>query len=425
AYRAMTLERAVGYAEAFYVIDLPRLHTLPFTAVQSEVGDARRAVEVQRESLPITVVIRTRDRPQLVREAVESVRMTQYPAKIVVVNDGGARPPVTDVELVEHQSSRGRSEAMNSGVRAAQTEYIAFLDDDDLFYPEHLETLARAAITRQRTAWYTDAVSAFLSVGSTGTYETSSRQRLFGGAFDRDLLLVDNYIPLPTLLVRRSDFLDLGGFDPAFDLLEDWDFLIRLSAKGDFLHVPAVTCEIRHFRDGDSAILQNPEGSDRFRAAKKQLWAKHSNIVNADVFANAFESQKRARHASEEELTELRGVRHHLQTDLSRLEREKQSLIAEIQSLHGSVTTHALRVRELEGGAAAMSEAIRKLEADLIEGVELRRQHAEMKRSVEETQTTIAALYGEIHRLQGLLDMIYRSRTWKLHTVVERMRGHR
>ena len=41
----------------------------------------------------------------------------------------------------------------------------------------------------------------------------------------------------------------------------------------------------------------------------------------------------------------------------------------------------------------------------------------------EESQRTITALWGEITRLQGLLDTIYRSRTWKLHEIVERMKG--
>jgi hypothetical protein len=41
----------------------------------------------------------------------------------------------------------------------------------------------------------------------------------------------------------------------------------------------------------------------------------------------------------------------------------------------------------------------------------------------DESQRTISALWGEITRLQSLLDTIYRSRTWKLHEIVERMKG--
>ena len=41
----------------------------------------------------------------------------------------------------------------------------------------------------------------------------------------------------------------------------------------------------------------------------------------------------------------------------------------------------------------------------------------------EEAQRSVDALWGEITRLQTLLDTIYGSRTWKLHTIVERMKG--
>src|SRR5436309_181654 len=80
--------------------------------------------------------------------------------------------------------------------------------------------------------------------------------RIYARDFDRELLLVDNYIPLPTLLLRRADFLDLGGFDAGFDLFEDWDFLIRLSQRGEFVHVPRITCEIRHIKGGGSIVME-------------------------------------------------------------------------------------------------------------------------------------------------------------------------
>src|SRR5262249_18198057 len=231
AYRGMSLPAEVKFAEAYYVVPLPELRTTPFSALRAAMSAPPNA-EIVRETLPISVVVRTKDRPALLREAIASIRATGYPAEIVVVNDGGAKPDVEGVQLVQHDAPRGRAEAGNSGARAAANAYLAFLDDDDLYYPEHLSTLAAAAGASSRTP-YTDAVSAFVSAG-----ETRSRMRIFSSDFDRDLLLIDNYIPLPTLLLRRDDFLDLGGFDAAFDLFEDWDFLIRLAQRGDFVHVP-------------------------------------------------------------------------------------------------------------------------------------------------------------------------------------------
>ncbi|PYQ62292.1 MAG: hypothetical protein DMF58_02225 [Acidobacteria bacterium] len=340
---------------------------------------------------------------------------TAYPAEIVVVNDGGTQPDARDVRLVNLAQSAGRSEAMNRGVRAAKSAFIAFLDDDDLFYPEHLETLSAAARSTQDVAWYTDAVSAFARAG-----ETYSRMRIFGQDFDRQQLLVDNYIPLPTLLVPRETFLDLGGFDPAFDLFEDWDFLIRLSQRGSFTHVPRITCEIRHIEGAGSITLESPEGSARFRQAKLQIWKKHADLINENLIASVFENQKRRLVAVYNDAVEAKGLQNHMEIDIARLGREKATLSGEIQALHNRVNEALMRISHLEGANAEIRNALAAAEADRHEkGVRLK----DLQAAFSESQQTNAALFGEVSRLQELLDMIYKSRTWKLHEIVERMKG--
>ncbi|HUO83750.1 MAG TPA: PIG-L family deacetylase, partial [Thermoanaerobaculia bacterium] len=229
-YRALTLPTEVRFAEAYFVVSLQELATRSWQEILDSLSNSLPPVRSE-EIVPITVIIRTRNRHAFLREAVESVRRNSYPADITVVNDAGASPREI---LGQHESTRlidldqpaGRSEAMNLGVRAATTALIAFLDDDDLYYPEHLETLARASISIDARAWYTDAVSVFLEPGGDGRWEERDRMRIFAEDFDRELLLFDNYIPLLTLLVRREDFLDSGGFSPDLDLFEDWDFLL-------------------------------------------------------------------------------------------------------------------------------------------------------------------------------------------------------
>lgn len=415
AYRAMTLAADARFAEAYFVVPLPELRTTPFSALQRRAGDARLIEEV-RSTPPISVIVRTKDRAALLREALDSIRATQYPAEIIVVNDGGARPDVGDAKLIEHATSRGRSEAANAGVRAATSPFIAFLDDDDLYYPEHLATLAQAAAAEPKhTAWYSDAISAFFRDDAE-----ESRLRLFAQDFDRDLLLLDNYIPLPTLLIPRDAFLDAGGFDPAFDLFEDWDFLIRLAQRGTFLRVPRVTCEIRHFAGGGSITLANPEGSAGFRDAKKRVWAKHRALLNDDAIANAFEAQKRHASATFSALAETSGARAQLDHEAARLTRQ----LADAHARIGELTIHA---SQLEGTAGQLNrelEAARKeLEARAIRIADLVRRCEQLEPAFGEAQDTIKALYREIARQQTLLDTIFASRTWKLHTMVEKLKG--
>ena len=124
AYRAMTLPPETKAAEAYWVTPLPSLHTTPFSQLRRAAGHVA-ATEVVRPELAVSVIVRTKDRPILLRDAIASIRANEYPAEVIVVNDGGVRPEVDGAKLIEHATSRGRSEAMNSGVRAATGSQIA------------------------------------------------------------------------------------------------------------------------------------------------------------------------------------------------------------------------------------------------------------------------------------------------------------
>lgn len=418
AYRAMTLAPEVRFAEGYWVASLPALRTTAFSALRNAMG-APPPLAVSAEPKPISVVIRTKNRPALLREAVDSVRATGYPAEIVIVNDGGARVDMDagmdGVKLIEHQTSRGRSEAANAGVRAASSELIVFLDDDDLMYPEHLPALAAGT-----APCYTDAVSAF----------AHSRMRIYSRDFDRELLLIDNYIPLPTVLIRRADFLELGGFDPAFDLFEDWDFLIRLAQRAAFTHIPRVTCEIRHIEGSGSITMSTPAGSPRFREAKLQIWRKHAALIDHDTIAGVFEREKQRALAIENELVEAKGLRGHFEQNLARLERDaarlegdKAALIGELQRQSERLNEATVRIGNLEGANEELRTALGLAQKERNELLVKVGELGDARGAFDEAQRTIAALYTEIGRLQTTLDAIMQSRTWKLHAMVEKMKG--
>jgi hypothetical protein len=141
--------------------------------------------------------------------------------------------------------------------------------------------------------------------------------RIYAHDFDREALKVDNYILFLALLFKREHYFDLSGFDSFFDLFEDWDFLLRLAQKGDFLRIPKVTCEIRHFEGGTSAVLAAPEGSDEFRAAKLRVWEKHG--VDAATFARVYEKQKRRMQTTYADAVRIRGEAGDVRRDMAAL----------------------------------------------------------------------------------------------------------
>jgi LmbE family N-acetylglucosaminyl deacetylase len=147
-YRRLTVPGS-GPVEAFRLISYAEASTTSFEQLRRAIGPGAIR-EGDRGPAPVTVIVRTRNRPALLREALESLRaQTVRPRQVVVVNDGGASPrEVTDaftdafdVLLEDSKQRRGRSAAANRGVAVAREPLVAFLDDDDRCFPDHVERL--------------------------------------------------------------------------------------------------------------------------------------------------------------------------------------------------------------------------------------------------------------------------------------------
>ena len=100
------------------------------------------------QPLPVSVVIPAFNRPAMVTRAVRSAlaQRPRPPAEVIVVDDGssdgtGAAASAAGATVIRHDPGRGGAAARNTGVRAAGHDWIAFLDSDDEYLPEHLNTL--------------------------------------------------------------------------------------------------------------------------------------------------------------------------------------------------------------------------------------------------------------------------------------------
>jgi LmbE family N-acetylglucosaminyl deacetylase/GT2 family glycosyltransferase len=420
-YRTMTLDEPSLFAEAYWITDAQYLRVTPFSAIESAVRGSS-PISVEAEPLPVTVIVRTKDRPALLRQAIASIRSSSPSAAIVVVNDGGKNIDEAagrGAVVIEHETSRGRSEAMNSGVAKAATEWIAFLDDDDLYYPEHLPTLFRAASARDALGWYTDAVSAVYEIGEDGAPVVRQKLRSYAADFDRDLLAVDNFIPLPTLLIRKSDFLAAGGFDPAFDLFEDWDFLLRLSGRGDLVRIPKVTCEIRHFEGTGSAMLENPSRSEGYRRAKLQVWKKHGYTADETKIFRSVESLKESLSSARTRTQIEIGRGRHLERDVARLEREVRRLENDKTSLIEQLAAASHRESNMEARARDLNNRIESMAAEYQMRID------ELAGAIAGSSRHAGELYAEIARLNALIEEMQGTKAWHLHRAVERMRGRK
>jgi GT2 family glycosyltransferase/glycosyltransferase involved in cell wall biosynthesis len=222
----------------------------------------------------VSVVVPTHNRPERLRRALESIAaQTLSGVEAVVVNDGGpdvggivASVPGLEATYLSHESSRERSAARNTALAAARGRWIAYLDDDDVFLPHHLETLVAGAERAGVRVAYSDARRELVRT-LDGETVTVAADVPYSVDFDRDRLQYENYIPILSILHERSCLDEAGGgFDETLSALEDWELFLRLSQRFDFVHLPVVTARFEERVDGTRGD---------FTSAAERLFAKH------------------------------------------------------------------------------------------------------------------------------------------------------
>jgi glycosyltransferase involved in cell wall biosynthesis len=218
----------------------------------------------------MTVVIPTRDRSRLVCRALESVARQSYAAaEVVVVDDGSSDDTVAAVMClgmtvrVIAGGGRGAAAARNAGVAAARSEWIAFLDSDDLWHEDHLARLADVVAATEGVAalYFTDAE---LPDGGTAW-----RRSGFAPAAPFELadpggrfaLRAVQPMMTPAVVISREAYLGCGGQDPALPCREDTHLFLLLGLTGPVCAVSACTVIVTADARGARLTAQLP-GSD-------------------------------------------------------------------------------------------------------------------------------------------------------------------
>ena len=137
----------------------------------------------------------------------------------------------------------GRSHCGNYGASQATGDYLCWLDNDDVFYADHIETLVRGlnktdnAVCSYSLAW--DA----LSDTNNGRIEETKflLPALHNQPYDKQRLLTENFIPIQAIIFKKSLFDLYGGFEESFSQLEDWNLWTRYAQVGPFAYTPKVT----------------------------------------------------------------------------------------------------------------------------------------------------------------------------------------
>ena len=253
----------------------------------------------------VSVIVPTFNRPGRLEETLRSIAgQTLRDFEIIVVNDNGVdvAPVVArcgaGVEIVHlrHRANRGLAAARNTGLRHARGKYIAYLDDDDIFLPDHLQTLADFLDSTGHKAAYTDAWCAEEEM-IDGRYQVVRREVRYSSDWDNDGILVKNLAPVLCFMHERRAGIAAGEFDESLTTHEDWEYWIRLSRVGAPVHVKQVTCEFRARQDGST--MTSGRRADFLRTIQ-MVYEKHRNLAAGNETVRA--RQKKFLKGLEDEL---------------------------------------------------------------------------------------------------------------------------
>lgn len=170
--------------------------------------------------------------------------------EVVIVNDGGSRIEldlegyfkVVSIKYIHLSQNEGKSVAANTAVNASQGQYLTFLDDDDIYYPLHLEVLYNYLLKSGEvtiSVLYTDTDLAIDS--ENGKTVVGVHSWNFEPA---EIAMMHNCLIICSCCVSKKAWDSIGGFDLQFsNVLDDWDFFVRLSHKYNFHHINNITTQ--------------------------------------------------------------------------------------------------------------------------------------------------------------------------------------
>lgn len=195
--------------------------------------------------LPVTVVVPVHNRADALARALDSIaaQRPRRAAEVVVVDDGSSDASAEvarqrGARIIRHELNRGQVAARNTAITHATQPWIAFLDSDDEWLPEHLATL-----------WALRDGCLFVGASAVSVRPGSADARVVGPLTREPLLLGDpsrllhphNFVTMSATMVLRDAMLDLGGFHGHGGIVEDLDMWVRLLERGRARISPRVT----------------------------------------------------------------------------------------------------------------------------------------------------------------------------------------
>ena len=239
----------------------------------------RGAARSDAEQPLVSVVMPVHRRADVVGAAIDSVLAQRYTQWELLVVDDGSGDDTVDVvraraaadprvRLLERENG-GAGAARNTGLAAVRGDFVAFLDADNTWRPEHLTAALAALLETDGPGVHT----AVRMVGANNADDSTAPVETFRGE-DGTLqdLLAGNFIDLNVLVVRREVATAVGPFDETLRRWIDWEWLLRIGERfGVPAYVPVIGVDYDNVRDPRRVSSAQPASWQEVALARHRI----------------------------------------------------------------------------------------------------------------------------------------------------------
>lgn len=232
----------------------------------------------------VSIIIATYNRSYFICNAINSVLGQTFKDFELIVVDDGSTDDTKQVltrygSLINYlyQDNKGRAQARNAGIKLAKGEYIAFLDDDDMWLPYKLQKQVEFLDAHPEIGLIHTFIDIIDEHGNLLKETTKKHLRLYKKAMRIGYIyegMSKQCIMFLSTVMLRKDYLDkVGFFDSRIPAFEDWDFYLRFSLKYQIATIPEPLVKYR--------IHQAQTDSGEFNYGRISTALKHLNMLES------------------------------------------------------------------------------------------------------------------------------------------------
>ncbi len=235
----------------------------------------------------LTVIIPTFNRLAYLKQSLESIHsQTMTAREVIIVNDGSTDGTARFLdglpgnEIVIHQENTGKSTALNNCLQRASGKYVWIFDDDDIAYPDTIET-HMAVLSSRPDIDFTYSGFRLVYDGSDGTI-TPGREVIPPDLNSNQLflhLLDTSLFPQPAMIASRSAYNAIGGFNPDLIRSQDYDVAIRLARKFVGKQIPKVTYDFRQHSG-----VRGAKGKKFGLQDRVKKWSSYNQMIFSQLY---------------------------------------------------------------------------------------------------------------------------------------------